>query len=65
MATYHISVIEVHPDGDLKKNSSKYVFGPKQCLTVKEANELLAAKKKEFQSTPKGLIQYQVMREHY
>lgn len=75
MATYHVSVIMVHPDGapdrdgnptvDVSKNCSKYVFGPKQCLTVGEANILLKEKKEEFLSTPNGKLQYSVLREHY
>jgi len=65
MAAYYISVLEVHPDGDISKNSHTYVYGPKQCLTVGEANKILKEKRDEYLATPKGKIQYQVSREHY
>ena len=75
MAAYYISVLKVHPDGapdlagnptvDMDKRCSTYVFGPKQCLTVKEANELLTAKREEYLSTELGKKQYSVTREQY
>lgn len=75
MTTYHVSVIQVHPDGaldndgnptvDMNKNCSKYVFGPKQCLTVGEANILLKEKREEYLSTQVGKLKYSVTREHY
>lgn len=65
MSAYYVSVMEVHPDGDDTKNSSKYVFGPKQCLTVQEANELFKMKREEYTSSSKGKIQYQVSKELY
>lgn len=91
MATYHISVIRLHPDGpvdkngnktvDLSKNCSQYAFGPKQCLTVGEANILLKEKREEYhtkvinvtEENPEGervpdangKLQYSVTREHY
>jgi hypothetical protein len=81
MAAYYVSVMEVHPDGDITKNSSKYVFGPKQYLEVKDANEAEKAKREEYHMmvvditqenpegirvpNPKGKIQFQISRERY
>jgi len=50
MASYHIEVTEVHPDGDINVKGSKKVFS-KECLTVGEANALFAAKKEQYYTT--------------
>jgi hypothetical protein len=91
MATYHVSVMQLHPDGpkdcngnptiDMDKKCSKYVFGPKQCLTVGEANALKKQKEEEYFTmvinvteenpegervpNPEAKKQYSVTREHY
>ena len=68
MASYYVSVDQLHPveDGvlNLKKNICNTVF-KKQCLTVGEANEVLKAKRTEYLETPQGKLQYQVRREQY
>ena len=64
MASYHITVTQVHPNGDMKIKGSKQIF-TKECLTVGEANELLKAKKEEYNATPAGKIEFSVTREHY
>jgi len=64
MATYHITVTEVHPDGNMDIKGTKHIFS-KECLTVGEANELYKAKKEEYVSTAKGKIQYSVTKERY
>jgi len=64
MASYHITVTQVHPGADITIKGSKQVFS-KECLTVAEANELLKAKKGEYNATPAGKIEYSVIREHY
>lgn len=80
MASYHIEVTEVHPNGDVSLKGSKKVFS-KECLTVGEANALFAAKKEEYYTkedggrtadgkntrvpNPIGKIQYSVTKEHY
>lgn len=64
MASYHITVTQVHPGADITIKGSKQVFS-KECLTVAEANKLLKAKKEEYNATPAGKIEYFVTPDYY
>jgi len=64
MASYHITVIQVHPGADITIKGTKQVFS-KECLNVAEANELFKAKKEEYNATPAGKIEYFVTPDYY